>query len=710
MFHVKTQKIQIIFSDKGVLEAIFCDGENITAHSSKSWFCVTVDGTEYQNNADYIFKTAQQTPTEMILQYTFLGEIEITHHFRVEGECVRVTAEINCVSTKQRMFQALTYVWHRLYFDGADKDCFYAPAQGACFEVTSQNINFRQGCAVKELSCFKTEEDMFSTTPDKGPGLLVLAKHDCSNAFGAFAWSERENIFPMICADSFGTDFLHKHMVCFEMSKFGSMKIGDTYLTAGSYHEILQAYKAFICAKVMPPVIPQWAEEGAVLEVHASQLGGFEKASQQLERFKEMGVSAIYLMPCLEYMNHMESGSYIQGYRDSGGPYSVLDYFKIAPDLGGEKAFHKFVEQAHSHNIRILFDLVPQGASVYGTLYKEKPNWFSRDENGQLYSSHGWNNTYSLDWSNPEVQQFFVDIACHYVKNFNIDGFRIDAPHWKEPNMADNLLYHASFSCFGSLEIIRRILEECQKIKPDIFLMNEVWGQCFTGITHAQCEYNISWMLYSAATGQYRGQDVQRWLHDYAYTQAEHSKKVVFMETHDTRLLTPVAERLRGAKVIKALYTLSIFMGYLPMVWYDELEDLEQFYKGLFRLRRQVLSRLACDVVLDKIHAESEDVFMGLRKGTEPMIFALNLNRAMVRTSIILDEDCEISLPEGKCQIFDLQKQAPMILYRNAGNKIQSYTAFDASEFKDVRLNLDPFQSYWLEIRPEKIVINEVKE
>lgn len=46
------------------------------------------------------------------------------------------------------------------------------PDREPCYEVTSENITFRPDGHVADMSGFITQEDMYSTTPDKGQACL----------------------------------------------------------------------------------------------------------------------------------------------------------------------------------------------------------------------------------------------------------------------------------------------------------------------------------------------------------------------------------------------------------------------------------------------------------------------------------------------------------------------------------------------------------
>ena len=86
------------------------------------------------------------------------------------------------------------------------------------------------------------------------------------------------------------------------------------------------------------------------LQLHA----GFPLSAAQkaLPYLAELGISHVYLSPCLQAVPGSQHG------------YDVADPTKISEDLGGETAWSSFVTAARSENLRILLDIVPNHMSA----------------------------------------------------------------------------------------------------------------------------------------------------------------------------------------------------------------------------------------------------------------------------------------------------------------------------------------------------------
>src|SRR5260370_6187809 len=86
------------------------------------------------------------------------------------------------------------------------------------------------------------------------------------------------------------------------------------------------------------------------LQLHA----GFplRQAQQVLPYLAELGISHVYLSPCLQAVPGSLHG------------YDVTDPTRISEDLGGESAWAGFVDCARSHQLGILLDIVPNHMSA----------------------------------------------------------------------------------------------------------------------------------------------------------------------------------------------------------------------------------------------------------------------------------------------------------------------------------------------------------
>jgi (1->4)-alpha-D-glucan 1-alpha-D-glucosylmutase len=86
------------------------------------------------------------------------------------------------------------------------------------------------------------------------------------------------------------------------------------------------------------------------LQLHAGFPLG--KARRVLPYLADLGISHVYLSPCLQAVPGSPHG------------YDVADPTRISEDLGGESAWTEFVECARTYGLRILLDIVPNHMSA----------------------------------------------------------------------------------------------------------------------------------------------------------------------------------------------------------------------------------------------------------------------------------------------------------------------------------------------------------
>jgi (1->4)-alpha-D-glucan 1-alpha-D-glucosylmutase len=86
------------------------------------------------------------------------------------------------------------------------------------------------------------------------------------------------------------------------------------------------------------------------LQLHA----GFplDQARQVLPYLADLGISHVYLSPCLQAVPGSQHG------------YDVTDPTRISEDLGGEPAWSAFIDCARSRGLRVLLDIVPNHMSA----------------------------------------------------------------------------------------------------------------------------------------------------------------------------------------------------------------------------------------------------------------------------------------------------------------------------------------------------------
>ncbi|MFI5268887.1 MAG: malto-oligosyltrehalose trehalohydrolase, partial [Chloroflexota bacterium] len=150
----------------------------------------------------------------------------------------------------------------------------------------------------------------------------------------------------------------------------------------------------------------------AIYECHIGTFtpeGTFDAAIDKLSYLKSLGVSALEIMPVGEF----------SGARNWG--YDGVDWFAPSRNYGGPRGLQRLVDAAHQHGLGILLDVVynhfgPEGNYLRG---------FSTD----YFTSHyhtPWGDAINYEgcvWA----RKLAIDNACYWLRDYNIDGLRLDA-------------------------------------------------------------------------------------------------------------------------------------------------------------------------------------------------------------------------------------------------------------------------------------------
>jgi malto-oligosyltrehalose trehalohydrolase len=160
---------------------------------------------------------------------------------------------------------------------------------------------------------------------------------------------------------------------------------------------------------------PPW-RESVIYELHVGTFtpeGTFAAAAGRLEHLRELGVTAIEIMPIAEF-----PGSRGWGY-DGVLPYAPSSAYGSPEDL------KSLVCAAHAHGIAVLLDVVYNHFGPEGNfLHLYAPQFFT-DRHPTPWGA-------AIDFEGPRsraVRDFFIHNALYWLEEFHLDGLRLDAVH-----------------------------------------------------------------------------------------------------------------------------------------------------------------------------------------------------------------------------------------------------------------------------------------
>jgi hypothetical protein len=273
---------------------------------------------------------------------------------------------------------------------------------------------------------------------------------------------------------------------------------------------------------------PRWAERVVLYE---TQIGAalFDRGQHQfnpypttqslidkLDYIRGMGFNAIQLMPHSPCPN-----------------YSVYDYFDPAQQFCGDCGLKTLVQEVHKRGMHIILDWLVHGvidkqitralmkqisavddphylhtglpdyvlnfgpawmesAPEVNPLRAQHPEWFMKFQDGSMGHIYTW----AFDLENPELQKYIIDALKFYVRDYDVDGFRVDAPTWNSfPNWDPKLPYRASLSQTGAIRLFDRARPAVLGVKPEVMFYTEAMGSAFRRMFDVNYAYDELWIL-----------------------------------------------------------------------------------------------------------------------------------------------------------------------------------------------------------------------
>jgi glycosidase len=202
---------------------------------------------------------------------------------------------------------------------------------------------------------------------------------------------------------------------------------------------------------------PAWIDDAIVYAPdHYLWGGGAAAVEERLPYLRDLGVDALWLWPPVSSRAPEEF-------------YEIVDHFSFDEEWGTPEEFRRLVERAHELGLRVMLDFVPNHTSVEHPYYRATVSdgpgshywdFYDRDENDEVtsYTEIFHNYLPNLNFVNPQVRRMIIEAFAYWIREFDVDGFRVDAAWGIERRAPD---YWPEWR------------EEMKRIKPDLLLLAE---------------------------------------------------------------------------------------------------------------------------------------------------------------------------------------------------------------------------------------------
>ena len=167
---------------------------------------------------------------------------------------------------------------------------------------------------------------------------------------------------------------------------------------------------------------PEWSRNAVIYEVNVRQFtpeGTFNAFMPHIDRLRDLGVDILWFMPVHPISEDGRKGSL-------GSYYAVRDYKGINPEFGNIDDFRAVVKAAHNAGMKVIIDWVPHHSGRDNAWVKDHPDWYVRNDKGEMYGPYDWTDVYKFDYSNPAMRAAMTDAMQFWLREADIDGFRCD--------------------------------------------------------------------------------------------------------------------------------------------------------------------------------------------------------------------------------------------------------------------------------------------
>ncbi len=164
------------------------------------------------------------------------------------------------------------------------------------------------------------------------------------------------------------------------------------------------------------------------VDYHSKFGGDIQGIIDKLDYLEDLGINVIYLTPIFK--------------SSSNHKYNTEDYYTIDPEFGSNELVKELIDKCHKKNIKIIFDavfnhsgddffafkdvLINQKNSKYSDWYIINNFPVSTEKINYYAFGNAHKNMPKLNTSNPEVTKYLLDVAKFWIKEYKIDGWRLD--------------------------------------------------------------------------------------------------------------------------------------------------------------------------------------------------------------------------------------------------------------------------------------------
>lgn len=405
--------------------------------------------------------------------------------------------------------------------------------------------------------------------------------------------------------------------------------------------------------------VPQWAANKVVYQIFPSRFaatqpvdkklwykapitpmddlhGNLSGIIEHLDYIKDLGIDVVYLTPIFK--------------SNSCHKYDTIDYYQVDPSFGTTEDLKELVQKSHERGMKVVLDAVynHSGREFFAfqdILEKGEKSkyldWYFIDElpprgewgeipNFKCFGYYG--GMPKLNLKNPEVEKYITDVACYWIKECDIDGWRLD--------VGDEISHF----------FWKNFRKAIKAVKKDMLIIGEIWHYAGDFLEGDEWDTVMNYPFYLNLIDLLADEkiNVSQFVQNLGYLKGRLNKKCYplmwnLIDSHDTARFLHLCNDNKKKQHLAAAF--QLLLPGMPMVYYgdeyampgandpdcrrgmywdEEYQDKEMYnwYKKLMQVRKTH----ACIVegeMIETIANDDEDTIVMIRKNGEETIAML---------------------------------------------------------------------------------------
>ena len=407
--------------------------------------------------------------------------------------------------------------------------------------------------------------------------------------------------------------------------------------------------------------VPQWAANKVVYQIFPSRFattqpvdkelwykapitpmddlhGNLRGIIEHLDYIKDLGIDVVYLTPIFK--------------SNSCHKYDTIDYYQVDPSFGTTEDLKELVQKSHERGMKVVLDAVynHSGREFFAfqdILEKGEKSkyldWYFIDElpprgewgeipNFKCFGYYG--GMPKLNLKNPEVEKYITDVACYWIKECDIDGWRLD--------VGDEISHF----------FWKNFRKAIKAVKKDMLIIGEIWHYAGDFLEGDEWDTVMNYPFYLNLIDLLADEkiNVSQFVQNLGYLKGRLNKKCYplmwnLIDSHDTARFLHLCHDNKKKQHLAAAF--QLLLPGMPMVYYgdeyampgandpdcrrgmywdEEYQDKEMFewYKRLLQVRKAHTCIVEGELAESITRDEDETIVLIRKNGEETIALIFN--------------------------------------------------------------------------------------